>query len=48
MTEIFEMHKDVALDLMKEICTDPHDYLFLNVDTQKMNKNFDEIILPEK
>jgi ASC-1-like (ASCH) protein len=48
MTEMFEMHKDIALDLMKEIYTDPHDYLFLNVDSQRMYKNFDEIILPEK
>jgi KaiC/GvpD/RAD55 family RecA-like ATPase len=48
MTEMFKMHKDTALDLMKEIYPDPHDYLFLNVDSQKMYKNFDEIILPEK
>jgi DNA replication protein DnaC len=48
MTEMFEMHKDDALDLLKDVYTDPHDYLFLNVDTQRMYKNFDEIILPEK
>jgi DNA replication protein DnaC len=48
MIEMFEMHKDIALDLMKEIYTDPHDYLFLNVDSQRMYKNFDEIIIPEK
>ena len=48
MNEMFEMHKDQALDLMQYIFTNPHDYLFLNVDSQKMYKNFDEIIIPEK
>jgi hypothetical protein len=48
MNEMFEMHKDKALNLLQYIFTDPHDYLFLNVDSQKMYKNFDEIIIPEK
>ena len=48
MNEMFEMHKDFAIDLMKQVYIDPHDYLFLNVDSQRMYKNFDEIILPEK
>lgn len=48
MNECFEMHRDQALDLLQYTFTDPHDYLFLNIDTQKMYKNFDEIIMPEK
>ena len=48
MNEMFEMHKEQALDLLQYVFTDPHDYLFLNVDSQKMYKNFDEIIVPEK
>jgi hypothetical protein len=48
MNEMFEMHRDEALDLLQYTYTDPHDYLFLNIDTQKMYKNFDQIIMPEK
>jgi ASC-1-like (ASCH) protein len=48
MNEMFEMHKEKALNLLQYIFTDPHDYLFLNVDSQKMYKNFDEIIIPDK
>jgi hypothetical protein len=45
MSEQLEMHRDEALDLMNYIFTEPHDYLFLNVESQRLYKNFDEIII---
>lgn len=45
--EIFENKKDMTMDIMKFVYTDPHDYLVLNVETQKMYKGFDEIIIEE-
>ena len=45
--ELFEQKKDMALDIMKYVFTNPHDYLMLNVDSQRMYKNFDEIIVKQ-
>ena len=45
--ELFEQKKDMALDVMKYVFTNPHDYLMLNVDSQRMYKNFDEIIVKQ-
>jgi AAA+ ATPase superfamily predicted ATPase len=44
--ELFETKKDLAIDVMKFVYDKKHEYLFLNVETQKMYKNFDEIIFP--
>ena len=41
--ELFETNKDLALDIMNVAYEKPHDYLVLNVDSQKMYKGFDEI-----
>jgi KaiC/GvpD/RAD55 family RecA-like ATPase len=46
--ELFETKKDLAMDVMRFTYDVPHQYLFLNVESQKMYKNFDEIIFPEK
>jgi KaiC/GvpD/RAD55 family RecA-like ATPase len=46
--ELFEQKKDLAIDIMNFVYTDPHDYLMLNTDTQKMYKDFDEILFSEK
>ena len=46
--ELFETKKDLAVDVMKMVYDKKHEYLFLNVETQKMYKNFDEIIFHEK
>ena len=46
--ELFEQHKDKTLDIMKFAFQKPHDYLFLNVDNQRMFKDFDEIILDDE
>jgi hypothetical protein len=43
--ENFEQKKDHALDIMKYVYKEPHDWLMLNVDTQRMFKKFDEIII---
>jgi DNA replication protein DnaC len=45
MEEQFEMHKDTALDLMNYSFNDRHDYLFLNIESQRIYKDFDEIIV---
>ena len=45
MNEMFEMKKDVALELMNYIFVNKHDYLFLNIESQRMFKDFDEIII---
>ena len=46
--ELFENDKDDAVHMMKEAFVDPHDYLFLNVDSQRYFKDFDELILNSK
>ena len=46
--ELFESNKDDAMDVMRYAFTDPHDYLFLNVDNQRIFKDFDELIIKNK
>ena len=43
--ELFETNKDLAMDIMNVGYKNAHDYLMLNVDTQKIYKKFDEIIV---
>ena len=45
--ELFEIKKDVALDIMKIAYTDKHNFLFLNVPSQSIFKNWDEILIKE-
>jgi KaiC/GvpD/RAD55 family RecA-like ATPase len=42
--ELFETKKDNAIDIMNFVYDKPHQYLFLNVDSQRMFKGFDELI----
>jgi len=44
-SELFEQKKDYALDIMKYVYQKPHDWLMLNVDSQRMYKMFDEVII---
>ena len=44
--ELFETKKNIALELLK-FYEQKHDYLMLNVDSQRIYKNFDEIIIDE-
>ena len=46
--EIFEMKKDMAHELMAFCYDAPHEYLMVNVESQRMYKGFNEIIIPEK
>jgi hypothetical protein len=43
--ELFEMKKDDALQLMKDVYQSPHDFLFLNVPSQRLFCNWDELKL---
>jgi KaiC/GvpD/RAD55 family RecA-like ATPase len=42
--ELFETKKDNAMDIMNFVYDKQHQYLFLNVDSQRMFKGFDELI----
>ena len=43
--ELFEQKKDYALDIIKNVFQKPHDWLMLNIDSQRMYKMFDEVII---
>jgi hypothetical protein len=43
--ELFETNKDLAIDIMNIGYDKPLDYLMLNVNTQKIYKGFDEIVI---
>ena len=43
--ELFETKKEKAVEIMKYVFTNPHDYLMLNVDSQCMYKMFDQVII---
>ena len=46
--ELFETKKNNAMDIMNFVYDKPHQYLMMNVDSQKMYKGFDELIIKEK
>ena len=43
--EVVEQKKDYILPLMKLVYDEPHQYLFINTDSQRLFKGFDEIII---
>jgi alpha-galactosidase/6-phospho-beta-glucosidase family protein len=43
--ELFERKKDQAIEIMQFCYRNKHDYIFLNVENQKMYRNFDEVIM---
>lgn len=43
--ELFETPKDDAMELMRYAFQKPHDFLFLNVDNQRIYQDYDELIL---
>ena len=43
--ELFETPKDDAMALMRHAFQKPHDFLFLNVDNQRIFQDYDELIL---
>lgn len=44
--EVLETKKDIALDILK-LFENPHDYLFVNIPTQKIYFNFDEVVIKD-
>ena len=46
--ELFEMKQDEAIDLMNYAYKNKHDYLFLNIENQKIYQEFDEIIINQE
>jgi DNA replication protein DnaC len=46
--ELFQTKKDLAIDIMNMAYQEKHDYLFLNVPTQKIYRMFDEIIIHDE
>ena len=45
--EVVEQKKDYMMDIMKTVYDKPHQFLFINTDTCRLFKNFDELILDE-
>jgi hypothetical protein len=43
--ELFETKKELAIDIMNLAYNKEHQYLMLNVDTQRMFRGFDEIVV---
>jgi nucleoside-triphosphatase THEP1 len=43
--ELFEVHKHKVIDIMRLVYDKPHNYLMLNIESQRMYKGFDEIII---
>jgi hypothetical protein len=46
--ENIEAHKDKFYKMLKFVYDEPHNFLFLNVPSQRLFKNKDEIIIPEE
>ncbi len=46
--ELIENKKDLFVDIMKMTYGEKHNFLFVNVPTQRMFKNFDELIIKEE
>jgi len=47
-SELFESKKDRFMDIMRMAYNEKHNFLFLNVPSQRMFKNWDEIIIREE
>ena len=43
-SEMIEQHNDKINDIVKIVYDKPHNFLFINVDSQRMFKNWDELI----
>ena len=47
MDEIYEGNQHNVDQIIKIVYDQPYNYLFINTDTQKMFKNFDELIFSD-
>ncbi len=45
--ELIESKKESFMDIMRFAYDDPHNFLFVNINSQRLFKNFDEIIITE-
>ena len=45
--ELFESKKEMFMDIMRLAYDDKHNFLFLNVPSQRLFKNFDELVIKE-
>ena len=45
--EVFETKRDNAIQIMNSVYDEPHKYLMVNVESQRMFSNFDEIIIKQ-
>ena len=48
MNEVIEQKKEHILDIMKLAYDKPHQWLFINVDTNRIFKMWDEIVIEEE
>lgn len=46
-TELIERDKNIVEDLARIVYDQPHQYLFINTDTQRLFRGFDEILIEE-
>ena len=46
--ELFENKKNIFMDLMKMVYGDKHNFLFLNIPSQRMFKNWNELIIDDE
>ena len=46
--EVIETKKDNMLDVMKTVFDKPHQYLFVNLESQRMFRDFDELVMDEE
>jgi hypothetical protein len=45
--ELIESKKEMFIEVMKTVFTDKHNFLFVNIPSQRLFKNFDELIINE-
>jgi hypothetical protein len=45
--EHVEQYKEDFMNIMKNVYNEPHNFLYLNTNSQRLFKNWDEIILKE-
>jgi hypothetical protein len=48
MEELLEQKKDIIPELMRLVYDKKHSWLFINIDSQRLFKKFDEIIIKEE
>lgn len=46
--EQVEQHKDMFLEVLKHVFREPHDFMYINTNSQRIFSNFDELIIPEE